>query len=470
MTTKENTAWELAAWDAVETTERLKKKEVSATEVIEAAIIRARSAGSLGAIVTPTFERAWSAAQTATGPLAGVPTFIKDLAQVAGVRTAWGSAGSGQYVSRESDPAVKLLEGTGMISLGKSATPEFGLTGTTEPLAFSPCLNPWDVAHSSGGSSGGAATLVAAGIVPIAHGSDGGGSIRIPASCCGLVGLKVTRGRFDMEASPLLPVNVAVHGALTRSVRDTVAFWEAIEQQLTSRRLPPIGALSSQPRKRLRIAAYVDTPLGTPVHPDARLATEQAMKRCEELGHEVQLVPCPIERQVIEDFLRLWGFIAFVQAKGGRLLVHRDFETAKLEPMTTEFARYFSDAMRASMNAMRRLRGFTQTWAKLMERFDVVMSPSLAEPPAPLGHLATHHRFEVLFERLTTYTPFTAAINAAGAPALSLPLGRSARGLPMGVQFAAAQGQERLLLDLGRALEEAAPWEKVAPRTSWHRS
>jgi amidase len=138
--------------------------------------------------------------------------------------------------------------------------------------------------------------------------------------------------------------------------------------------------------------------------------------------------------------------------------------------MTTQFARYFSDAMRTSMNAMRRLRGFTQTWATLMERFDVIMSPSLAEPPAPLGHLATHQPFEVLFERLTTYTPFTAAINAAGAPALTLPLGRSARGLPMGVQFAAAQGQERLLLDLGRELEQAAPWEKMAPRSTWNRS
>ena len=191
------------------------------------------------------------------------------------------------------------------------------------------------------------------------------------------------------------------------------------------------------------------------------------MKLCEQLGHEVQPIPCPVPREVVEDFLRLWGFIAFAQARAGRILMHRGFDASKLEPWTNDFARYFSGELRTSFTALRRLRGFTRTWATMMERYDVILSPTLAEPPAKLGHLTTDQPFATLFERLVSYTPFTAAINAAGAPALSLPLGRSAEGLPMGVQLAAAHGNERLLLELGRALEEASPWEKQAPQSRW---
>ncbi len=468
MSSAENDAWELAAWDAVETTERVKRREVSSAEVVEAAIVRAQSAKVLGAVVTPTFERAkTTAVKSSTGSLSGVPTFIKDLAQVAGVRTSWGTAAAGEFVSSKSDPTVRVLEATGLISLGKSATPELGLTGTTEPLAFGPCRNPWNPKYSTGGSSGGAGALVASGVVPLAHGSDGGGSIRIPASCCGLVGLKVSRGRFDMEGSNLLPVNVAVHGVVTRSVRDTVAFWRAVEQQLGSRRMTPIGELSSHPPKRLRIGAYFDSPMGRPVHADARAATERSMKLCEQLGHKVELISCPVEKQVNEDFLRLWGFIAFTQANGGRMLMHRGFDGSKLEPWTVGFARYFSDDLRKSFTSIRRLRGFTQTWATLMERHDVLLSPTLALPPPLLGHLTTDQPFATLFARVIEYTPFTPAINAAGAPALSLPMGMSTDGLPLGVQFAGARGQEKLLLELGRSIEEASPWVTQAPRSAW---
>jgi amidase len=460
-------AWELADWDTVETTERLKRREVSVPEVVEAAITRARDASGLGAVVTPTFERAMAAAtKNPTGPLAGVPFFIKDLAQQAGVRTAWGTKAAGEYVSPRNDPTVTAFERAGLISLGKSATPELGLTATTEPLGFEPTRNPWNPKHSTGGSSGGAAALVAAGVVPLAHGSDGGGSIRIPASCCGLVGLKPTRGRLDMEGSNLLPVNIAVHGILTRTVRDTVAFWGALEQG-RSRKWPAIGQLSPQPPKRLRIAAYAESPMEQPVHPDAVASVEQAMKLCERLGHDVQRVPCPVPRQVTEDFLRLWGFVAFAQAKGAKVLMHLGVDTKKFEPWTVGFGRYFSSEPGLALAAMRRLRGFTKAWAKMMARYDVVLSPTLAQPPVALGHLTTDQPFDLLLARVIEYTPFAAPINAAGAPALSLPLARSTTGLPMGVQFAGAHGQEKLLLELGRQLEEASPWPKRAPKDLW---
>lgn len=459
----------MAQWDAVETAEHLKKRDVSVPEVIEAAITRTRSSERLGAVVTPTFERALLAAtKPAVGLLAGVPMFTKDLTQVAGVRTGWGSAAAGHYISSSSDPTVKIFERTGLISLGKSATPELGLVPTTEPLGVAPTRNPWNPDHSPGGSSGGAAALVASGVVPLAHGSDGGGSIRIPASCCGLVGLKVTRGRFDMEGSNLLPVNIAVQGCLTRSVRDTVAFWEAVEQHLPSRRdLPPIGALSPAPPKKLRIAAFVNSPMERPVHPDAVAATEQALELCEDLGHQVELIACPIQRQVTEDFIRLWSFVAYVHWKGGRVLMHGKWDASKLEPWTVGLGRQFSNAVAASVVSIQRLRRFKTTWATLMQKYDVVLSPTLAAPPVSIGHLRTDLPFDLTMERAISYMPFASVFNAAGAPAISLPLGKSATGLPVGVQFVGAWGSERLLLELARSIEEARPWKKLAPRALW---
>ena len=469
MSTTEERAWELAQWDAVETAAHLKKRDVSVPEVIEAAITRARAAEKLGAVVTPTFERALLAAmKPAVGPLAGVPMFTKDLTQVEGVRTGWGSAAAGEYISTSSDPTVKIFERTGMISLGKSSTPELGLTATTEPLGVKPTRNPWNPEHSTGGSSGGAAALVASGVVPLSHASDGGGSVRIPASCCGLVGLKVTRGRFDMEGSNLLPVNIAVHGCVTRTVRDTIAFWEAVEQHLPHRKsLPPIGPVAGAPARKLRVAAFTNSPMGRPVHPEVVAATEKALKLCEELGHQVELIACPVEKQVPEDFMRLWGFVAFVQSKAGRVLIHRGWDASKLEPWTIGFGRYFTDAKGAALASMSRLRGFKKTWASLISKYDVMLSPTLAQPPARLGHLATDLPFDVTLERVIAYVPFTALFNASGAPAISLPLGQSSTGLPVGVQFAGAWGSERLLLGLARSIEEARPWAKMAPRERW---
>lgn len=456
--------WELAAWDAVETAQRIRQGDVSAPEVVEAAIGRAEDAASLDAVVTMTADLA---RRTASGPtrgaLFGVPFAVKDLAQVAGVRTAWGSAASGSFVSRRSDPAVRALEAIGLVSIGKSATPELGMTATTEPLAFGPCRNPWSRERSTGGSSGGAAALVASGVVPIAHGSDGGGSIRIPASCCGLVGLKPSRGRFDMEGSNLLPVNIAVHGVLTRTVRDTVAFWGAIERARPPRGLSPIGDVAPAPARRLRIAVFVDSPIDTTVDAEVGATVERAAALLGELGHEVRPIACPFPAQVVHDFLRLWCFVGWLQAKTGRLLIHRGFDATRLEPFTRGFGRSFGGDVRASLAAIRRLRGFTRHYADLIAPYDVLVGPTLAEPPPPLGHLATNQDFDVIIERLLSFTPFTGLINAAGAPALSLPLGQARDGLPLGVQLAAAHGQERLLLELAREIEAARPWPRLAP-------
>ncbi|HSY22717.1 MAG TPA: amidase family protein, partial [Polyangiaceae bacterium] len=221
----------LAGWDAVETASRIRSKEVTAAEVVEAAIARAEEAHDLGGVVESCYERARVNQGSPDAPWLGVPTFVKDFARVAGVATTWGSLGSGRYVSKRSDPFVRSFERLGVVVLGKSTTSELGLMPATEPLGRPPCRNPWDVSRSSGGSSGGAACLVSAGVVPVAHGMDGGGSIRIPAACCGLVGFKPSRFRLDAMGSSTLPVNIVTDGILSRSVRDTVAFYVGLESR-----------------------------------------------------------------------------------------------------------------------------------------------------------------------------------------------------------------------------------------------
>ena len=454
---------ESATWDAVETAEHVRQRDVSVREVIDAAIERAEAASALGAVVTATFDAAREGRPT--GALAGVPTFVKDLAQVAQVPTTWGSSAAGSFVSKRTDPSLARFFATGLVSLGKSATPELGLTATTEPIGKTPCRNPWDPTRSTGGSSGGAGCLVAAGVVPIAHASDGGGSIRIPAACCGLVGLKPTRKRFDMDGSSLLPVNIAVQGVLSRTVRDTVAFWSALEAAEPT--IDKIGSVRPEPGRALRIGVFTGAPTRGPVDREHRVAAEDAGKLCEELGHRADAIECPFEPGVIEDFLRYWGLIAFVQARFGKLLVHRDFDASRLEPWTKGMGRYFTSQLRAGVSAIARLRRFGPVYAKAIERYDVLVCPTTAEPPPLLGYLRTDQDFETKFERLVRFTPFTPIANVAGAPAISLPLGRTRSGLPIGVHFAARVGDDRTLLELASTLEAAKPWPRIAPADAW---
>jgi amidase len=461
----------LANWDAVETRDRIRKKEVSAEEVIRAAIVRAEEARHLGAVFEPTYERALAHAGDRGGmaSLAGVPTFIKDLAEIRGVPTTWGSRASGRYVSRRTDPFVSGFEETGVVTLGKSACPELGLTVTTEPLGRPPCRNPWDPSRSSGGSSGGAASLVAAGVVPMAHATDGGGSIRVPAACCGLVGLKPSRFRADLKGSKVLPLNIVTDGVVTRTVRDTVAFYAAIESRPGTRELAPIGEGPAGPSRPLRIGAFVDAPVGTPVNPEVRDAVLAAARLCRALGHVVEEIACPFEGGVIDDFLRYFGFLAWLQVHTARLALHWGFDPSKIEPWTRGFMEFFSREKLAAWSAIRRLRAFSRTFAEVMTRHDVLISPTAAEPAPPLGYLAPDLPFETLFARIRAYVPFTPLHNASGAPAISLPLARSSAGLPIGVQFAAAHGHDRMLLDLALSIEAAQPWETTAPRQAWLR-
>jgi amidase len=462
----------LTAWDATETVARLRKKDVSPAEVLEAAITRAEEARGLGAIVSDTFERARGASSVEGATLGGVPTFVKDLSQLEGVATTWGSIAGGAYVSRKTESFVRHLEEIGLVTLGKSATPELGLMATTEPLGRAPCRNPWDETRSTGGSSGGSAALVAAGVVPIAHASDGGGSIRIPAACCGLVGLKPSRSRIDMEGSNLLPINIATNGVVTRTVRDTILFYEALASHGVGKKSKPVvgAARETGKRRSLRIGLFDDSPTKTPVHVDVREAVTSAGRLCESLGHAVESIACPFEGSVIDDFLAYWGLVAWLQTKTAKMTLHWGFDRSRFEPWTNDIAATFGRSPRAALAAVGRLRAFGATYAAVLSKYDVLLGPTVAEPSPRLGYLATDQPFEQLFERLRTYCPFTPIQNAAGAPAISLPLGRSSDGMPIGVQLASARDDEATLLDLALDLEEASPWPQLAPRDGWRRA
>lgn len=266
-----------------------------------------------------------------------------------------------------------------------------------------------------------------------------------------------------MEGSNLLPVNIATDGVLTRSVRDTIAFYQHIERARPPRGVKALGAVPPTPERALRIGVFVDSPIGTTVDEDVKDSVLAAARSCEELGHNVESIACPFTAQVVDDFLLYWGLAAWLQKVTARVMLHRGFDQRKLEPWTLHMAQTFREQPRVCAEASLRLRSFQATYAQLFQRFDVVMCPTVASAALPIGHLATDLPYELVRARLRTFTPFTPIQNASGAPAISLPLGRSASGLPIGVQFAAAWGEDALLLSLARSLEERCPWPKLAP-------
>ncbi len=454
----------LGAMDGVEIARMIAEGELSAREAVDAAIERARKVNPvLNAIVTDTFQLARKQAeQKRTGALAGVPVFIKDTDDAPGAPTLFGSRAAPAKVKQSASPFVEQLLSLGVISLGKSTLPELGLTATTEPLLTGPTRNPWNPRHIAGGSSGGSAALVAAGVVPIAHGNDGGGSLRIPAACCGLVGLKPTRDRLlNVSGSELMPINIIHQGILSRSVRDTAAFYAGAEKFYRNPRLPEIGSVLHPGEKRLRIALYTDTPFGEPSHPEAAGPVEETGKLCQQLGHAVEEITCPYDGGMAWDFILYWGMMAFSMHHFGGVTVTRGFDGSRLEELTLGLSRYYLKNFWRTPRALNRYRVFMKRISDLFEKYDLLLSPTLSHSPPEIGYLGPEVPFDTALQRLTKYVAFTPAHNISGAPAVSLPLGSTADGLPMGVQFAAASGNERTLLEIAYELEQVRPWARV---------
>ena len=452
---------------ALEQGDAVRRGEVSPRELASLYLDRP---DEVGAFVTRTPELALAHAESllpvpdGAGPLHGVPTAIKDLNLTAGVRTTFGSAAYADYVPDISDGVTLSIEAAGMVSLGKTNTPEFGSPCYTEPDVAPPAVTPWDRTRMAGGSSGGAAAAVAAGLVPVAQGSDGGGSIRIPASCCGLVGLKPTRGRISGWPMYGEVTGLATAGSLARTVRDAAALLDVLAGRRPgdpSWAAPPSGSfLSACDRSpgRLRIARFIEPVIAdATVDPECVTAWESATALLTALGHEVEDVPVPMPREAVPTFETCWAVLtALSTAPPGR--------ESSLRPLT----RWLADRGRGfsgpefglALGAMRRYAAECLT---VLAPYDAVLTPTLAVPPLPVGVLRNDEDPEADFEAQKAFTPWTSAWNVTGMPAVSLPLHWTGSGLPVGVMIAARPAEEELLLSLAAQVEAAAPWAARRP-------
>lgn len=451
----------LGTSDATELLDRLARREVSPAELRTAALARARIANPELNALTQWIEQPLRTEVAIPGdaPLAGIPSVLKDNEQLAGYPTSSGSAAVPDTPATACSPFVRHFLGLGLDPIGTTTLPEFGLTASTESTRFGATRNPWDTGRSVGGSSGGSAALVAAGVVPIAHSNDGGGSSRIPAAVCGLVGMKPTRGRLpDALGVDRLPVQITAQGVLTRTVRDTALYYAHAERAFASPALPPIGMVAGPAAARLRIGVCLAAGNGLPVSPDTRAAVQAAGELCAGLGHRVEQVGPPAGDDFGPDFLTFWSYLAFVLHRGGRAIYGRGFDPRRTEVFTQGLSRRLVRQLDRVPPAMRRLRRLAREHEASFTGYDVLLSPVTGHAAPPIGHLGPDVEFRTHLVRLMRFCSMTPVQNVSGSPAMSLPLGRSDTGLPIGVHVAAPFGHERRLLELAFELESAAPW------------
>ena len=406
-------------------------------------------------------------------PFAGVPVAIKDNRSVTGMPLTMGSDVFGEYVAQRDSYLVRRLREAGFVIVGKTSMPEMGILPTTEPRRFGPTRNPWDTERTPGGSSGGAAAAVAAGMVPVAHGNDGGGSIRIPAACCGLVGLKPARGRVSVGPDGGHSFLVC-DGMLTRSVRDTAQLLDVLSGpepgDATWATPPPAAgytALAEVDPGHLRIALILEPPLeDASVDPVHVQAARDAGSLLESLGHQVEEVTPPWSGlNLLPDFTRAFGpLVSFTTWLGGRLN-GRETTAEDVEPLT--WARYERARSQDTMKyliAENRLESVARSIVQALALYDAVLTPVLARRPVSIGEIDGLGPDPMdKFRKSGYFTPFTAMFNVTGQPAIALPLYQGDDGLPTAVQLVGPPAREEVLLSLATQLEEAQPWADRAP-------
>ena len=463
--------------DATGQAELVRQKKVKPVELVEAAIQRIeRLDPALNAVITPMYEQAREAAQGVLpeGPFRGVPFLLKDLvASYAGVRMAWGSAFMRNYVPDHDSELVIRLKRAGFVFLGKTNAPEFGIVPTTEPVLFGATRNPWDPSRSPGGSSGGSAVAVASGMVPMAHANDGGGSIRIPASCCGIFGLKPTRARNPLgpDVGDMMGGLVAEH-AVTRSVRDSAVLLDATagpdvgDPYWAPPPARPYAREVGTGPGRLRIAFSTVAPTGAKVHPDCVEAVRDAARLCADLGHEVSEGAPEINGQLLaQAFTTVYAAGCASGIDASAFLTGQTPRQDFFEPLTWalyEMGQRTTGA--AYLLAQTVLQQITRQVARFMEKYDVWLTPTLAEPPVPLGTFdATPDNPLQGFYHAVDYVPFTPIANVTGQPAMSVPLHWNKEGLPVGTHFFGRFGDEGMLFRLAAQLEAARPWAGRRP-------
>ncbi len=466
------TGTELAKLDATALAELIRRKALQPLELVETTIAHIECINpELNAVVTPLYEQALEAARQPLppGPFAGVPFLLKDgLGSCAGVRETSGSRLLGERIADHDNELVLRYRRAGLIFLGKTNMPEFGLQPTTEPELFGATRNPWNPGLTPGGSSGGAAAAVAAGLVPMAHANDGGGSIRIPASCCGVFGLKPTRARIPLgpDFGDIMSGLVVQH-AVTRSVRDSALLLDATAGPETGDPYwapPPRRSFVEETKADpgwLRIVFSRCIPDGPEVHADCVAAVEDAARLCESLGHTVEEAEAPFDYHATSHlFADIW---AAGCANALELIARESGQRPspeQVEPLT--WALYERGSQLSApdylvrMNAVQRLARHV---VRVLDDYDLWLTPTLAEPPPPLGTFVASPDDPMKgFHRAGVFTPFTPICNVTGQPAMSIPLYWNRDGLPIGAHFVGRFGDEATLFRLAAQLEQARPW------------
>jgi amidase len=454
--------------DSVGVVEHLRAGKVTISEVVEAAIARTeRVCDDLGAVAYRAFDRAGEEARDPRGGFfAGVPTYVKDNVDVAGMPTMQGTDAWTPYPAKKDGDFARMYLATGLIPLGKTQLSEYGFSACAEHPRLGPVRSPWNTEHSAGASSAGSAALVAAGAVPIAHANDGGGSIRIPASVNGLVGLKPTRGRLAQDAAlRQMPIRIVSDGVLTRSVRDTAAFFREAERVYRPLALQPIGDRTRPGRKRLRVALNT-TGLGRGADPEVTALTEDTARLLEDLGHTVIDADPPVGPRFVDDFVLYWSSLAAVTLATGRATHGRSWDRARHDNFTLGLAQHARRNVPRLPGAIRRLRRSARDAELFHDKYDVSLTPTLATPTPRIGHIDPTQDYETVIDRLKDWVAFTPLHNITGTPAISLPLATTSEGLPQGMMFGAGAGQEGALLELAYELEEARPWPLLKDVTS----
>jgi amidase len=453
----------LGEHDAVGLAEAIRRREVGADEVARDASARVRGVEArLNAVQVQLDVPAHGSGVGAGEVFAGVPTFVKDNTDYLGLPTGHGSAAFVPKGARRHAPFTRQLLSTGVTVLGKTRLPEFGFSPTTEYEDAEPVRNPWHTAHSAGGSSGGSAALVAAGAVPVAHANDGGGSIRIPAACCGLVGLKPTRGRVVANAQGRqLPLDIVTDGVLSRSVRDTAAFLAAAETHWRNPKLPPLGLVEGPSRRRLRIGLLLDSPNGVRSDAATRAAVTETAATLEGLGHTVEPMELTLDPRFTEDFLAYWGLLSFLIGVTGRTL-GADFDRRRMDGLSRGLREAYLKGWQRTPGVLRRLKRTREAYAAAFRGLDLVLSPVLAHTTPAIGHLSPGVPYPTLIERILAYVAFTPVNNVVGTPSISVPAASATEdGLPIGVMFSGRPGDERMLLEVAYALEAGAPFRRI---------
>ncbi|MBS0512125.1 MAG: amidase [Proteobacteria bacterium] len=473
---------EYERWDATEIARRIRRGDIKPGEVLEAAIARAETYSAINAVAARHFDRARELARQLDGagraerearpPLAGVPFALKDLGiALKGTVTTNGCAFFKDAVADYDSTLVQRYQAAGLNIFAKLTSPEFGQTGTTESRLFGLTRNPWNLERSTGGSSGGSAAAVAAGVLPAAHASDGGGSIRIPASHCGLFGLKPSRGLMPMGPRVLESwLGLSVTNVISRSVRDTALLMQLSQgPEAGTRTTPPtadlLAALAKAPRG-LRIGLFQTNLFGSGVHPECLEASNKAATLCAGLGHHVE----PVDLSAL-PFLEMAGSMGVVTSSGMLYSVRerekaigregREDEFEPLDWRSMQKAKtYTAEQILAARNVFDR---GARVLDELFARYDLILSPTTAALPPKLGELSLDQPFEDFARNAVQASAFTSMFNMTGLPAMSVPLHWSAEGLPIGVQFAAPYGGEARLIALAAQLEKAAPWADRRP-------